>query len=292
MLSVLFAFLFAGMSVVAQAEALRVTLLLSDSGGAYQAYGNALAGKLEGSFHVTTYLPDQPLGESDLYIAVGMKAAKILAERDVPSLTVLVPKEGFDSLPRGPARRTSPRSAIYLDQPLERQVALLVDALPETRSVGVLYSEQPSGLPVLRRILAGKKIRLVERSIDEEQSLSDALEDLLSKSEVLFVLPDPKIYNASTIRNILLTSYRKQVPLIGFSEAYVKAGALCAIYSSVDQIVAQSADAVRRFAESGKLPPAQYPREFEVSINIQVARSLDIPIKDATRLREDIRRNP
>jgi ABC-type uncharacterized transport system substrate-binding protein len=38
------------------------------------------------------------------------------------------------------------------------------------------------------------------------------------------------------------------------------------------------------------LPPSQYPKEFEVSVNQQVARSLDIPIKDAEKLRSEVRR--
>jgi putative tryptophan/tyrosine transport system substrate-binding protein len=171
-------------------------------------------------------------------------------------------------------------------------VALLLAALPDTRRVGVLYFSPPPELPHLRRLLTEKKILLHDRTVGEGQSLNDALEGVLNESDVLFVLPDVEIYNAGTIRNILLTSYRKHVPLIGISQAYVKAGALCAIYSTPEQIAAQAAEAVRLFSESGKLPPSQYPKEFEVSVNVQVARSLDLPIKDAETLRNEVRRAP
>ena len=49
---------------------------------------------------------------------------------------------------------------------------------------------------------------------------------------------------------------------------------------------------IHRYAESGKLSAPQYPSEFEVSVNMQVARSLDLHIKDAVQLRDEIRRNP
>jgi ABC-type uncharacterized transport system substrate-binding protein len=141
-------------------------------------------------------------------------------------------------------------------------------------------------------MITDKRLLLHERVVGPDRDLVDALDSVLEESEVLLVLPDTDVYNAGTIRNILLTSYRKQIPLIGLSQAYVKAGALCAIYSTPAQIAAQAAEAVRQFSVSAKLPPSQYPREFEVSVNLQVARSLDLPVKDADRLREEIRRNP
>jgi ABC-type uncharacterized transport system substrate-binding protein len=274
-----------------QAQPLRVTVVLSEEGGVYQEFSELLRVKMPlPKFALNTVSVNQPLTASDLYIAVGMKAAEELASRDIPVLNVLVPKAGNDNLPHGAALRTVPRSTIYLDQPIERQVAFLLTALPSTRNVGIIYSTPPPELSNIRRLLADRSIRLHDKNVGGAQSLNDALESILSESEVLFVLADAGVYNAGTIRNILLTSYRKQIPLVGLSQAYVKAGALCAIYSTPKQIAAQAAEAVRFFSESGKLPPSQYPKEFEVSVNRQVARSLGIRIEDADQLREEVRR--
>jgi hypothetical protein len=276
-----------------QADPLRVTIVLSETGGAYQSFSDSLSSKLQtDKFALTIRQSDENLGTADMFVAVGMKASSALAARDVPALDVLIPKAGYEKLPRLSTQHASQRSAIFLDQPMERQVALLLAALPGTRDVGVLYSTTPPELSNVRRLLANKNIHLHDQSINETHSLNDALENILNESEVLFVLADAEIYNASTIRNILLTSYRKQVPLIGLSEAYVKAGALCAVYSTTEQIAVQTAEAVRQYSEFKKFPSSQYPNEFEVSVNTQVARSLDIPIKDAVKLREAIRRAP
>lgn len=275
------------------AAPLRVTVVLSEEGGAYQTFSDSLRSNLQsGSFVLSTQRFDEKFAVSDLYIAVGLKAVSELASKDVPTLSVLVSKAGYDKMLHVLAQHNRPHSVVFLDQPMERQVALLLAALPDARHVGVLYSSPPPELPNLRRLLADKKISLHDRAVDEAHSLNDALNNILDESEVLFVLPDDEVYNAGTIRNILLASYRKQVPLIGISQAYVKAGALCAIYSTPAQIAAQTAEAVRLFSESGKLPPSQYPKEFEVSVNVQVARSLDLPIKDAEILRNEVRRTP
>lgn len=292
MLSVLLYFLFFCLST-AQAEPLRVTVVLSEEGGIYQEFSDLLRVKMPvAKFALNTVGVSETTPATDLYIAVGMKAAEELASKDVPVLSVLVPKAGYDKLARSAGQHTVPHSAIFLDQPMERQVAFLLAALPSTRHVGVLYSTPPQELPNLRHLLAERNVRLHDQIVGDAQSLSDALESILSESEVLFVLADAGVYSAGTIRNILLTSYRKQIPLVGISEAYVKAGALCAVYSTSEQIAAQTAEVVRQFAETGKLPSSQRPKYFEVSVNTQVARSLDIPIKDADRLRDEIRRNP
>ena len=271
-----------------QAEPVHVTIVLSEEGGAYDVFTEALRGKLESSRFVWSInRAGDALTESDLYVAVGMKAASELASQTSPVLNVFVPKGGYDKLPRA-----SSRSAIYLDQPIERQLALLRAVLPRVKHVGLLYAAPPSGLSTLRRMAIEKNLVLHEKMVEQTQVLADALDEVLEVSETLLVVPDTNIYNAGTIRNILLTSYRKQVPLIGISQAYVKAGALCAIYSTPTQIAAQAAEAIKQFSESGKLPPSQYAKEFEVSVNTQVARSLNLTIKDADELRNDIRRNP
>lgn len=272
-----------------QAQPLRVTVVLSEAGGAYQTFSEALRNKLQAEkFELNIKRVGETLDDSGLYVGVGMKAASVLASRDVPTVNVFVTKAGYDKLQSVPAR-TTPRSAIYLDQPVERQVALLVAALPDTRHVGVLYTSPPPELASLRRMLGDRNMRLHGQAVDDGHSLNDALENVLNESEVLFVLPDAEVYNPGTIRNILLTAYRKQVPLIGISQAYVKAGALCAVFTTPEQIAAQAASMIGRYAESGRLPAVQYPAEFDISVNMQVARSLDLRIKDADRLREEIR---
>lgn len=272
------------------AEPLSVTLAVSEEGGAYRTFADALRHKLRSDKYVLKIKrADDVLGGSGLYIAVGMKAAILMASRNIPTLNVFVPRTGYDKLLQETVSHSTPRSAIYLDQPLERQVALLTAALPETRTAGVLYSSSLPELANLRRLLSKMNIRLQEREVGKNQNLNAALVSLLEQSDVLLVVPDTEIFNAATIRNILLTSYRKQVPLLGISQAYVKAGALCAVYSTPQQIAEQSVAMIERFVATGVLDAPQYPEQFEVTVNKQVARSLDLRIKDELKLREAIR---
>lgn len=241
-------------------------------------------------------LEESRLGNARVIVTIGTQAARSVAARrpTVPVLHTLLPREAFESLPDA-VTGTKP-SAIYLDQPEQRQLALLAAALPEQSRIALLsgpHSEQR----VRRMAAAAKELRLqvaIER-VEHERDIYPALERLLQDSPVLFAQPDNTIYNSYTIQNILLTSYRSRAPLIGFSPAYARAGALLALYSTPAQIGSQAAAAVRAVLAGRGLPAPQGPREFEVASNPAVARALGIGldppdvIAERVREREQIR---
>jgi len=278
----------------AGAEPLKLAVVLSENGGAYQEYSDALGVLLAGK-NVTVNVTgvESPLPASDLVITVGMKASLSVARTKAAAmLAVLVPKDGFnllfDDFSAQAKSSTSTISAIYLDQPYKRQLDLIAAVLPRTRSIGVLYSTPPKEINKLRMLAESRKMVLNERVSASSSNLYSNLQSVMSSSEVLLALPDNEIYNASTIRNILLATYRNKLPLIGFSSAYVKAGALCAVFSTPQQIARQSINVIQEFAVTGRLSAAQAPKEYDVAINEQVARSLGLNIRSATQLHNEI----
>jgi ABC-type uncharacterized transport system substrate-binding protein len=88
------------------------------------------------------------------------------------------------------------------------------------------------------------------------------------------------------VRNLLLTSFRARVPVVGFSSAYARAGAVMSLYSSPDQIARQAADAVNQWMRDRNWPHPQHPRHFTVSVNAHVARSLGLKMDDGDVLRD------
>jgi ABC-type uncharacterized transport system substrate-binding protein len=120
-------------------------------------------------------------------------------------------------------------------------------------------------------------------------SVYSALKSALDSVDVFFALADPQVFNSTTIGNILLTTYAAQVPVVAFSPAYVKAGALAAIYSSPVQIGGELGAIAAGFIQTGQLPSPRYPNEFEVMVNASVARSLGVTV-DAAAVTERLKR--
>lgn len=265
-----------------------ITVVLSESGGPYAEFTDALRKNIPDKSIVQFVIgAGNPIPGSGLVIAAGMKAATAVAASKASSvLNVLVPRAGYEQLLRDFPRRAESEtySAIFLDQPEYRQVHLISVVLPDKHHVGLLYSSPPEGLERLRRELKEHGFALHEQRVDQEHLLPEALQSILNDSEVLLALPDASIYNGSTIRNILLATYRRGVPLVGFSSAYVNAGALCAVFSTPAQIAGQAAELIRQFGDSDALPTAHYPYEFEVMVNEQVANSLGLRVESAAAL--------
>lgn len=277
-----------------QAAPLAVTVVLSEHGGPYQEFSDALREKL---IKKNIYLDivdeaDEVNPGQGMVVAVGMKAAAAVAGSGARAiLNVLVPETGHEKLLRDHPQRAASKaySAIFLDQPTERQVRLIAAMLPGKRQVGVLFdSFSPDELAELKQRMAMHGLSLHEHKIGADFPLHIALQHILDNSEVLLALPDAAIYNSSTIRNILLASYRSGDPVIGFSPAYVKAGALAAVFTTPAQIAEQTARFIQQYGETRTLPSAQHPQLFEIAVNEQVGRSLGLAVRSAEELVQEI----
>lgn len=226
-------------------------------------------------------------------IALGTEACAQLARSAVsaPVLCALLPRASFERVLRESGRRAGPAfTALYLNQPPGRQLDLMRLALPQARRVGVLWGpDSQHNESMLEAAAQARGLKVVGVPVREDVPMFSSLKRILDESDLLLALADPQVYNSSSIQNILLASFRAQVPMLAFSPAYVRAGALMAVYSTPAQI-GQQAGVLARGMLLGQAPGApQYPLQFEVSVNEHVARSLGLKL-DAVSLAERLRR--
>jgi len=221
-----------------------------------------------------------------LIVALGTPAAQavVRTESKAPQLFILLTQHSFENLYNG--RKTPPShpiSAVYLDQPVSRQLDLLRLALPDLKRIGVLLGPASQDMATkLERAAAERGFRLSSATVDDSKSLYSGLQQVVGGADVLLAVADPLIFNANTIQNILLTTFRAHIPLFAFSPAYVKAGALLAIYSTPRQFGTQAGGIIRAYMQGTPLPKPQYPTEFAVNVNPYVARSLSLSLDEMT----------
>ena len=232
-------------------------------------------------------------GSPKLVVTLGSEAAKTVIGSDVrgPVLSALLPRSSFERILRTSGRKVSSQlSAIYLDQPLSRQLALIRLALPSARRLGVLWgTESLIHAPSLRVLLPLSGFQLVEANVMPNEPLFPDLKHVLDDAEVLLALADPIVFNSNTIQNVLLASFRARVPVVAFSPAYVRAGALMALYATPTQVGQQVGSVVRGALQGRVLPTLPlYAQNFSVAVNEHVARSLGLAL-DATGLSNQLR---
>lgn len=169
-------------------------------------------------------------------------------------------------------------SLLWSDPPLARQLRLAHYLLPQARRIGVLYGEHSRFLiDELRQAARPLGLEIVAQ---EWADLRDSrpLQHLLGNSDVLLGLDDPDLYNSKTAKNVLLSSYGRQMALIGPNAGFVRAGALASTYSDQDDWLA----VLERLLDQppARWPRSVYPASYGVSGNQQVARALGLETID------------
>lgn len=276
--------LLAGILLLGASNALAATVGILTSGGE-AFYGEAVAGLRdtlpEDVRTVTrTVARDGLADDTDIeyVVSVGTEALRraLREHRRVPVLALLVPRRAFESLTADVGGRGASVAALYLDQPLERQIRVARALFPSLERFGVVLAETSApadfasagaplnGLEVEYRRSAEPPLRAVTR-------LGDRVDAIIG-------VPDSRLYNSRSIHGILLASYRANVPLIGYSRSVVRAGGLASAWLSPR---AHGSEAGRILApylngDRDAWPESGYSRRFRIAVNERVARSLGL----------------
>ncbi len=283
----------------AAASAYSVQVISSRAGGAYDEVIESLKSELvKGTELRVQYLSSadaswRPAESTSLVVALGVDAANAAIqaqESSAPILCVLIPKLAFESLTAG-KKEARKVSAIFLDTAPSRQLELIRQLLPQARRVGtVLGGVSLKDRDPLRAFARDRGLTLQAEVALRDTELYAALRSVLSDSDVFLAVPDPVVINASTAQNVLITAFKSQVPVIGYSANYVKAGALAAVYSTPSQIGLEAGQVVNAHQRTNNLPAPKTPRYFTVGVNASVLRSFGLPAVEARQLEQRLLR--
>ncbi|WJD68612.1 ABC transporter substrate-binding protein [Pseudomonas asiatica] len=163
---------------------------------------------------------------------------------------------------------------LWSDPPLGRQLRLARYLLPQAQRIGVLYGEHSSFLlEELRHAARALDLEIIAQDWPDPRD-SRPLQHLLANSDVLLGLDDADLFNSKTAKNLLLSSYGRQMALIGPNAGFVRAGALASTFSDQDDWLAVLDQLLDQ--PPARWPRSLYPVRFGVSGNQQVARALGL----------------
>ena len=273
-----------------------ILLTAAEDGAGVQAFTQALA-QQRPEDHVTfTPLKDMPapsrLPANTRLILLDLPGLdwRLQDTQGPPTLVLRISR--LQAHPRLGSTQHPRISLLWSDPPLERQLRLIASILPQARRIGVLYgADSEFLLPELRQHATPLGLEIVPQLWGNIND-SRPLQTLFRNSDVLLGLDDPQLYNPKTAKNLLLSSYAQQLPLVGPNAGFVRAGSLASTYS--DQ--ADWLTVLDRLLDHppGNWPRSLYPERFKVVGNPQVARSLGIEQVDeasvAARLAEGEKR--
>lgn len=215
-------------------------------------------------------------------LLIGAAAVDAVGTRELPgpSIALFTSRESLEAtgfLSRGHT------TAIYADPAPAAQFRLIRRLFHRAVRVGIIVGEHSERLRDLYREAATSAD--VE-PVFEKASASGGVTAPLNRFRnvsALLAAPDSGVWTGNNLRVLLESSYRRNLPLIGYSSGMVSAGSLATCYSALDDVMAQLRELISSVL-SGRTPPPQYPRYWRVTVNENVARSMGIPLEDDVRM--------
>ena len=208
--------------------------------------------------------------DTQLIVAVGSRA---LAE--VQSHKVSAPVVGTMVLH---GREMEESGHVDLEVPLSMQCGAMRALWPQHARVGIIRNPARSRYSAEALESRARKEGFTSLVVDCEGpgGLLKAVAALKGKVDFLLCFPDPDLYNAVTIKPLVMASLESRLPIVGFSPAFVRAGAAAGIYPDYRDTGRQTAEMVLRILHGDDRAADEGPRKIQVAVNQRITRLLGV----------------
>lgn len=203
-----------------------------------------------------------------------------------PLVSVMTSSQAYRQLvAQDLGRDRSTVTAIYAEASPLAQLQLIAAIFESRITVAVLLSDASAYLErPLRQAASSLDLDLLVAHLAPSADAARSLTRLRG-AQVLLAVPDSTLYTPDTLRAVLESTYRRGMPVLGFSSATVAAGTLATAYCAVDDVVADLVELIESggLLGSAPLPEPRFPQYWRVIVNESVARSLGVPMSDKVR---------
>lgn len=178
-------------------------------------------------------------------------------------------------------KRLGPQSgAIALDVPLGEIVARMASLFPGKTRAAIIRNPDANSVSqstlAAQATAAGMTLKVLD--CPRPEKLLQLFLSLRGQVDFVVCPPDGTLYNGTTVRPLILASLENRLAVIGFSESFVRSGAVAAVYPDYFDVGSQAALAARNYLAGASLPGIEKPRKLKVAANPRVARLLGLRI--------------
>lgn len=169
-----------------------------------------------------------------------------------------------------------------LNIPYEFQLKMIKEVLPKVKKVGIIYNPKRNTTVVkdIVRLANQFDLRMRTFPVTSQKDIPNALSQVNKETEALLGIVDNTVYTSQTAKFIISYTIKKQLPFIGISQSYVKAGALCSLVFDNRDIGRQSAELANQIlsgTSTSKLRNTT-PEKIDLAINNRTAKLIGVDI--------------
>ena len=210
-------------------------------------------------------------------IAVGSAAAAALERAAPAQLTIIKTVVMEVDLESGGAPSRF-KAVITVDLPPEALLSEVGRLFPGRSRIGVIRGPMQSDDYMKTFAQAARRLGLtVEVTIcGQPRDLVEVFLKLRSKVDLVWCPPNAQLYNSATLKPLLIASLTNRLPILGFSEQFVQAGALFGGSADFVEVGRQTAALALQAARNEPVPTRQAAHKFHFAYNQRAARMLGV----------------
>lgn len=166
---------------------------------------------------------------------------------------------------------------VYLDVPLTAIAERLREAFPGKSRLALIHrpsSPPPDASALMRVKQMGIELHVVECTGPEK--LLAVFSSLKGMVDFVLTEPDSELYNSATLKPLVFASLDKQLPIVGFSAAFVRAGALAGVYPDFHELGRQTGEMMLRLLAGKGQHSEEGPRKVVMAVNERIARLMGL----------------
>ncbi|MCI7813887.1 MAG: ABC transporter substrate-binding protein [Lachnospiraceae bacterium] len=225
--------------------------------------------------------------QSDLILAIATPAAQACANatEEIPILVTAVTDPAESGLVEDNAAPGSNVSGTSDLTPVKEQLDLLVELLPETKKIAILYcsSESNSSIQAAMAIEAAEAlgIETIEATVSNSNEIQQVVQSLIGKVDAIYAPTDNMI--AAGMQTVALVANPAGLPVICGEEGMVQSGGLATnginYYNLGKQTAAMAVKVLTGEADTATMP-IEYLEDVDTVINAATVEELGIEIPE------------
>lgn len=188
----------------------------------------------------------------------------------VYGLVVVPPKSGRANI-----------TGVYMSPPVSEYLSTIRKYLPSLARLSVVGSQN-----MMKSLLGSDAPHVSAYHVASSSDLVTTV-NRLADTRSLLLLPDANLLTAPAMSNVYLFSFRRNIPLLGISEANVKQGSLFALVfdpKAVSRQIGEKVQSILNGIDAEEIP-ASPPKRYNIYINSKTAQKMGIEIPDEMMMR-------
>jgi hypothetical protein len=232
------------------------------------------------STHIYTKLIDTfnpaHINSDDLLVTIGNQAIGEITQLDISNPIIFsFSKRVF--LPKNEGNW----SAVVTEQPISRLIKSIKPLLSEKYKKQLLLVASTKNDFVQNQLELSAEPQLKLITVPPNDNPAKLIDKALFHAGALIALNDKYIWNTENARWLLYQAYRNNVAVVGYSKKFLKAGAVLAVYSTLDQIATTTASQITDWHQHNKLTNNKVIfSSYNIEYNKKIARILRIAVPE------------